>query len=48
MPYEEGVSYFLSSITVVLGWRLAVAMVTKHPVIADRGLPPPEPFFLLV
>ncbi len=40
--------YFLFSTTVVFGWRLAVAWVTKCPVMADRGLPPEDPFFLLI
>lgn len=44
---RRGMYYFLFSTTVVLGRRLAVAWVTKCPVIADRGLPPEDPFFLL-
>ena len=32
--------------TVVFGWRRAVPQVTKRPEIADRGLPPEDPFLL--
>jgi hypothetical protein len=43
---EGEATYFLFSVTVVFGWRRAVARVTKRPEIADRGLPPEDPFFL--
>ncbi len=43
---EGEATYRLFSIIVVLGWRRAVARVTKRPEIADRGLPPEDPFFL--
>ena len=45
---EGEATYFLFSITVVFGWRWAVAQVTKRPVIADRGLPPEDPLFLAI
>jgi hypothetical protein len=43
---EGEATYFLFSTTVVFGRRWAVPPVTKRPVIADRGLPPEDPFFL--
>ena len=45
---EGEATYFLFSTTVVFGRRWAVPQVTKRPVIADRGLPPEEPFFLAI
>ena len=43
---EGEATYFLFSTTVVFGWRRAVPLVTKRPEIADRGLPPEDPFLL--
>ena len=44
---EGEATYLLFSTTVVLGWRRAVARVTKRPEIADRGLPLEDPFLLV-